>query len=445
VQPDPEIPDRPPPDDSGEIGLPRLVVLAVVGGVMTGLLGGAFRLTLVEVGRWWESLLVWARDLGGWRLTLPVLGAALAVALARLIVRWSPESSGSGVQRVEALMRHEVEPAPLRVVPAKFAGGALAIGVGMALGREGPTVQMGASVGGEIARRARLDPHDTRTLSASLAGAGLGVAFSAPLGGAVFVLEELARAIRTRLVVATLVAGGVALGVALPLVGTRPVLPVPAIEDARLWHLAFYAPMGLLIGWLGIHYNRLVIWNLNAMDRVRLPPEVKAGAIGALVGGLGVAAPWLVGGGEILADRVLTLGLPFGALVLTLVVRPAAGGRGVAGVAHRDGVQHGIAGPGSARRGVRDRRHVDLLRRGGARPADGHRAVRRDDGHYDRAGADDGGRSDGDGPVHGGQGAPDLRLPAASHGGLLSAWLTCVRGAGRPPRRRNCRTAPPAR
>ncbi len=288
---------------------------------MTGLLGGAFRLTLVEVGRWWESLLVWARDLGGWRLTLPVLGAALAVALARLIVRWSPESSGSGVQRVEALMRHEVEPAPLRVVPAKFAGGALAIGVGMALGREGPTVQMGASVGGEIARRARLDPHDTRTLSASLAGAGLGVAFSAPLGGAVFVLEELARAIRTRLVVATLVAGGVALGVALPLVGTRPVLPVPAIEDARLWHLAFYAPMGLLIGWLGIHYNRLVIWNLNAMDRVRLPPEVKAGAIGALVGGLGVAAPWLVGGGEILADRVLTLGLPFGALVLTLVVR----------------------------------------------------------------------------------------------------------------------------
>lgn len=321
MQPEAEVPDRPPPDDSGEAGLPRLVFLAVIGGVLTGLLGGAFRFALVETSRWWESVLVWSRDLGGWRLVLPVLGAAVAVAVARLIVRWSPESSGSGVHRVEALMRHEDGPAPLRVVPAKFVGGTLAIGVGMALGREGPTVQMGASVGGEIARRGRLDAHDTRTLSASLAGAGLGVAFGAPLGGAAFVLEELARAIRTRLVVATLVASGVALAVALPLIGTRPVFPVPPIEGTRLWHLAIYAPMGLLIGWLGIHYNRSVIWNLDAMDRLRLPPEVKAGVVGALVGALGVAAPWLVGGGEVLAERVLTLGLPFGALVLTLVVR----------------------------------------------------------------------------------------------------------------------------
>ncbi len=313
--------DSPPPDDSAETGLPRLVLLAVLGGILTGLLGGAFRVVLVEAARWWETLLVWARDLGGWRLVLPVLGAALGVAVARLLVRWSPEASGSGVQRVEALMRHEGQSAPLRVVPAKFVGGTLAIGVGMALGREGPTVQMGASVGGEISRRAGLDPHDTRTLSASLAGAGLGVAFSAPLGGAVFVLEELARAIRTRLVVATLVASGVALAVATPLVGSHPVLPVPPMEDARLWHLVVYAPMGLLIGWLGIHYNRLVIWNLNAMDRLRVAPEVKAAVIGAMVGALGVVAPWLVGGGEVLADRVLTLGLPFGALVLTLVVR----------------------------------------------------------------------------------------------------------------------------
>ncbi len=314
--------DAPPPDDSREAGLVRLVVLSALGGALTGLVGGAFRLVLAESFRVWQQFLEWARDLGGWRVLLPVAGAALAVALARLIVRWVPEAAGSGVQRVEAMMRHEGDPAPLRVVPAKFVGGALALGVGMALGREGPSVQMGASIGGGIAARADLDDHDTRTLSASLAGAGLGVAFSAPLGGAMFVIEELARAIRTRLLVATLVSASVALAVAYPLVGSRPVFPVPLIQDPRLWHLALYAPLGLLVGFMGIYYNRLVIWNLDLMDRLsRVPPEARAAVIGGLVGALGVIAPWLVGGGEVLADRVLAVGLPLTTLIVILVVR----------------------------------------------------------------------------------------------------------------------------
>ncbi|MGB3014805.1 MAG: chloride channel protein, partial [Candidatus Nanopelagicales bacterium] len=127
--------DAPPPDDSELAGLVRLAFLSVLGGAVTGVLGGAFRLVLIESWRLWEQFLLWARDLGGWRLLLPVVGAAVAVGLARLIVRWSPESAGSGVQRVEAMMRHESAPAAWRVVPAKFVGGSLALGVGMALGR----------------------------------------------------------------------------------------------------------------------------------------------------------------------------------------------------------------------------------------------------------------------------------------------------------------------
>lgn len=314
--------DAPPPDDSELAGLVRLAFLSVLGGAVTGVLGGAFRLVLIESWRLWEQFLLWARDLGGWRLLLPVVGAAVAVGLARLIVRWSPESAGSGVQRVEAMMRHESAPAAWRVVPAKFVGGLLALGVGMALGREGPTVQMGASVGAEIGRRSGLHPNDTRSLSAALAGAGLGVAFSAPTGGAVFVFEELARAIRTRLVVATLISAAVALAVARPIVGSDPVFPVSPIPDSPLWHLLIYVPMGLFIGWLGIHYNRLVILMLDLMERMTgLLPEIRAALIGALVGAIGVIAPWLVGGGEVLGDRVLVVGLPISTLLVVFVVR----------------------------------------------------------------------------------------------------------------------------
>ncbi len=321
LAPVPSVPDTPPPDDNAQAGLFRLAMLAVIAGVLTGLAGGLFRYALAKTGAWWIEFGQWARDLGGWRLVLPVLGAAVAVGLARLVVRWSPESGGSGIQRVEATVRHEGDWSPLRVVPAKFVGGTLAIGVGMALGREGPTVQMGATIGSAVAKRGKCDPHDVRTLGSAMAGAGLGVAFSAPLGGAIFVLEELDKAIRTRLLVAVLIASSVSLAVAYPIVGRHPVLPVRELGAGPWWELPFYVLLGLLAGFAGSYYNRLVVVNLDLFERIELLPEVKAAVIGAAVGLLGVIAPWLVGGGELLADQVLNVSYALGPLVVIFVVR----------------------------------------------------------------------------------------------------------------------------
>lgn len=316
------IPDTPPPDDNEEGGLLRLALLAAIGGVLTGLAGGLFRFTLVKTGEWWVQFGEWARNLGGWRLMLPILGAAVAVGLARLIVRWAPESGGSGIQRVEATVRHEGDPSPFRVVPAKFVGGTLAIGVGMALGREGPTVQMGATIGSAVARRGNCDPHDVRTLGSAMAGAGLGVAFSAPLGGAIFVLEELDKAIRTRLLVAVLIASSVSLAVAYSIVGRQPVLPVREIGPGNGWELPFFVLLGVIAGVAGRYYNRVVVLLLDLFDAMkRIAPEIKAGFIGALVGLLGVVAPWLVGGGELLADQVLNVSYSLSGLAVVFVVR----------------------------------------------------------------------------------------------------------------------------
>jgi CIC family chloride channel protein len=83
----------------------------------------------------------------------------------------------------------------LILIPVKFLGGALAIGTGLALGREGPTIQMGADIGHFIGTALRRNRTDVKALLAAGAGAGLATAFNAPLGGAVFVLEELVRPI----------------------------------------------------------------------------------------------------------------------------------------------------------------------------------------------------------------------------------------------------------
>jgi CIC family chloride channel protein len=181
---------------------------------------------------------------------------------------------------------------------------------------------MGASIGAFTSRRARLSMHDTRTLSVALAGSGLGVAFSAPLGGAMFVFEEVAHAFRTRLVVATLVATTTALAVARYVVGAEPVLPVRGVEAGPTWVLGVYAALGVLLGVLGVAYNRVVVAMLDVFESLRrIAPEVKAAAIGAFVMAVGLAAPWIIGGGDALNESLLIATPPLATLVVVGLVR----------------------------------------------------------------------------------------------------------------------------
>src|SRR6202008_583398 len=94
-----------------------------------------------------------------------------------------------------------LKPAPIRLIPVKFMGGVLAIGAGLALGREGPSVQRGASIANSIGRVFRREWADCRVLFAAGAGAGLATAFNAPMAGAVFGLEELGRRFEVRIAI----------------------------------------------------------------------------------------------------------------------------------------------------------------------------------------------------------------------------------------------------
>src|SRR5262249_9668918 len=105
-------------------------------------------------------------------------------------------------------------PAPYRLVPIKFVGGILAIGSGLALGREGPTVQMGSSIAHFVGQVFRRDWPDCRVLIAAGAGAGLATAFNAPIAGAIFVLEELVQKFEHRIAIAALAASATAIAVA---------------------------------------------------------------------------------------------------------------------------------------------------------------------------------------------------------------------------------------
>ncbi len=301
---------------------PTILGLAVVGGLLSGVVGGLFRLALQHAEQLRVDFLDWADGTGFFAWVLAIVVIAGCVAIARLIVRWVPTSGGSGVQRVEALMDAEEPPDELRVVPAKFVGGILAIGPGLLLGREGPTVQMGATIGGFLGRWRRVPADDVRLLSVAMAGAGLGVAFNAPVGGAMFSLEEVARSFRSRLVLISLTSVACAIAMERLIVGNAPDLPAGHLELPRWWLLLPAALLGALCGLLGAAYGRLVVMLLDVNDRItRLAPEAKAALIGGVVAIAGLVSPSVIGGGDPWTQRAINATLPLGTLIAVLCVR----------------------------------------------------------------------------------------------------------------------------
>lgn len=294
-------------------------------GALVGIIGTAFRFLLGALSDLRGSLFGELRGISG--ALLAMAGVAACAALARfLVARFAPLAAGSGVQHVEAVMRGEATPAGLSVIPVKFLGGLLAIGAGLALGREGPTVQMGSAIGTAVARRVLRNPLEENLLEAAGAGAGLAVAFNAPIGGAVFVFEELTARFAPHLVMATLCAGAMAVAVMRSLLGDAPDFFAGLPESQLITQLPGFLALGAALGLIGGFYNTLTLAFLTVTDRLRRVNSVaRAAMIGALIGLIGWIAPTLVGGGEIWTQTLLSGSMRLDMIALFFLARMAIG------------------------------------------------------------------------------------------------------------------------
>ena len=302
-----------------------MIFVAILVGAGTGMIGSAFRIALLwsDTGR--ERLLVFAHAHGppgiGWLIPVVVCaaGAGLGGWLAQ---RFSPETAGSGIPRVEAVLRSHLLPASAHVLPVKFAGGVLAIGSGLALGREGPMVQMGGTLGRLLGSRLGRFLPEPWTLIAAGAGAGLAVAFNAPLAAALFVSEELLRRFSARVFVATIVACIVATTVSRGLLSNHPDFQVRPLGFATPPALIAYLVLGGLAGLAGIAFNVMLLRTLDFFSHPRFHIRGLKGAIaGASVGAIAWHYPALVGGGEVIAQHAITLPHPLRILLLLLLAR----------------------------------------------------------------------------------------------------------------------------
>jgi chloride channel protein, CIC family len=289
-----------------------LGLLAFAVGGTSGLLGAVFRLVLDRSDRFRGAVIDWAHDkeIAGFALVIGL--STIAAGLAAWLVRkFAPGAKGSGIPDVEAVLRDEQPPPTLILIPVKFLGGVLAMGAGLALGREGPTVQMGAGIGHFIATVFRRNQDDVKALLASGAGAGLATAFSAPVAGAVFVLEELVRRFDTRITITTLCASGSAIAVARLLLGNQTDFHVEPLPYPGFGTVPIFLVLGAVTGLMGVVYNRALLGALAAAERLGLwcSGDVRAALVGAAVGLLAWFGPGVVGGGDAITQQTLAGGV----------------------------------------------------------------------------------------------------------------------------------------
>jgi chloride channel protein, CIC family len=299
-EPDPRTTEQPG-------SLVALAMLALVVGAAAGLVGAAFRLALQHADDVRNAFIAWAHgeQFAGFLLVTVISAAAVAIA-AWLVCRFSPAASGSGIPQVEAVLRGELPQAPYRLIPIKFVAGLLSMGSGLALGREGPSVQMGASIGHLVGKLFRRNLPDYRVLLAAGAGAGLATAFNAPIAGAIFVLEELVQRFEQRIAIAALGASATAIAVARMLLVDAPDFHIDALAYAGAETRPLYFVLGAVAGLLAIPYNRALCGAIAAANRLdRWPVPLRAALIGAAVGMLAWFVPELVGGGDAITQRTL--------------------------------------------------------------------------------------------------------------------------------------------
>jgi chloride channel protein, CIC family len=287
----------------------QLFVLTVIIGGVCGLAAVAFHLLIELVSRVTidPALAAPGRTWIWWTLLVPTLGGLVSGLLLQYVV---PNARGSGIPQVKVAYAGRGGPLRVRDSMGKFFVGALQIGTGSSLGREGPTVQIAAGLASRIGRWARLPSDDARRLLAVGSAAGIAAAFNAPIAAVTFTIEEVIGTLDQTVLSGVIVAAALAAVVERSVLGTSPVFDLP--QSAGLVHassLLLYAALGLFAATLAILFtDSLLAVRLRFRALRALPGWAKPAAGGLATGALAVAALGFLGMKGITGGGYETLG-----------------------------------------------------------------------------------------------------------------------------------------
>lgn len=289
-----------------------ILLAAALVGILSGLVAVGFRVAVSGVENLGQNLARFLNGLGPGGVFLLVACGVLSGALAGFVTeRFAPEAGGSGIPHVKAVLMNMRSLRPLTLIPVKIGAGLLALFPGMSLGREGPTIQIGAAISQVVARFGKTPRRSYPTLIAAGAGAGLAAAFNAPLAGFIFVMEELKREMSPLTYGAALVSSVAAVAVARMQLGQGASFHLANPAPVPLRALPFVAVLGVVAAFAAMIFNKLTLSLIALREKHRLSRWVAGAAIGALAAVLLIYLPEVTGGGHGTAETILSGGMDF--------------------------------------------------------------------------------------------------------------------------------------
>lgn len=257
---------------------------------------------------------------GQWQwLALYILSFIIIAYLLKLIVAREPMCTGSGIPQIKGILQGDMSMRWFSVLWSKIIGGVLAIGAGMSLGREGPSVQIGACVGQGLSQTSHRTRFESRILMTAGAGAGLAAAFNAPLAGVIFGLEEMQKTISPALLLTGITASITAATVTEVVFGMSPVFSMGYLLPLPLNLFDVLVVAGIVIGLLGRLFNIALAYSLNTYSSLGLSGMKKPLVPLTLAGILGFVLPEILGGGNLLVDSLVVTDYTIGFLCLLFV------------------------------------------------------------------------------------------------------------------------------
>jgi CIC family chloride channel protein len=310
------------------------LLLSLLIGALTGLAVVAFIVLTERLG-----MRLYPPDSAAWRRVLvPVAGS---LAMGFLLYRFFPYARGSGVPQTKAALFARDGFISLRTVLGKFFCTATTLASGIPLGREGPSVQVGAGIGSVLGRWLGLRPEKVKALIPVGAAAAIAAAFNTPMAAVLFSLEEVMGDMHAPILGSVVLASATSWAVLRLLLGNNPLFQVPQYTLVHPLELAIYALLGIAGGFLSVAFTRLLLGMrklfLNLPTRTRWWHPVVGGVT---VGLMGWFVPQVLGVGYTYVGSALngTMALK---LMLLLVVLKLFG----VPVSYASGNAGGIFGP----------------------------------------------------------------------------------------------------
>ncbi|MFK4568235.1 chloride channel protein [Enterococcus sp. UD-01] len=276
----------------------QFILKGVVVGVFVGFIVSLFRLLIEVLGEQVVKLYHFFHEQPLWLVGWVILAVIMALFVGRL-VKSEPDIKGSGIPQVEGQLQGVIHLNWFSVLWKKFLGGVIGISAGLFLGREGPSIQLGAVIAQGYSNFLKSTKSEEKILISSGASAGLAAAFNAPIAGLLFVLEEIHHSFSPLVWLTSFSAALTANFISLNFFGLKPVLAIGEIKSLPLHYYWMLILLGIILGILGFVYQKVLLWLPKAYGTLRWLPSHYYGLVPfLLVIPIGFYLPNILGGGN---------------------------------------------------------------------------------------------------------------------------------------------------